>query len=63
MIGWSGQADDRERMNAIACYEIIARAIAARARPMAEGAIAAHFDKSVKALLDCALFESFLKLP
>jgi GntR family transcriptional regulator, transcriptional repressor for pyruvate dehydrogenase complex len=54
-IGWDSRRADDQRLANVACHERIAAAISERDASAAEIEMAAHFDDSVKALLDAGV--------
>lgn len=54
-IGWQARSSDDERWDSVNCHEAIAEAIAAGDRARAENFMAAHFDNTVKLLLDSGI--------
>ena len=54
-IGWDSRSTDAERLANVECHARIAAAIEARKPRAAEGAMAEHFDGSVKALLSAGV--------
>jgi GntR family transcriptional regulator, transcriptional repressor for pyruvate dehydrogenase complex len=54
-ISWVSRPTDAVRMESIEAHETIAQAIASREPRAAIEAMAAHFDKSVQALINAGL--------
>ena len=54
-IGWQARSSDDERWESVNCHEAIAEAIAASDRVKAENFMAAHFDNTVKLLLNSGI--------